>query len=33
MSAEELKTKMLNTFMDAFNNGNLSVLTPGQAPG
>jgi len=26
MPSEELKTRMLNTFMDAFNNGNLAAL-------
>jgi len=32
MSSEEIKTRVLNTFMDAFNNGNLSVLDTICAP-
>lgn len=32
MSSEEIKTRMLNTFMDAFNNGNLSALDTVCAP-
>ena len=32
MSSEELKTKMLDTFMDAFNNGNLDALDTICAP-
>ena len=32
MSSEELKTKMLATFMDAFNNGNLAALDTICAP-
>ena len=32
MSSEEIKTRMLNTFMDAFNNGNLAALDTICAP-
>jgi len=32
MSTEELKTKMFNTFRDAFNNGNLAALDTICAP-
>jgi steroid delta-isomerase-like uncharacterized protein len=32
MSSEEIKTRMVNTFMDAFNNGNLSALDTICAP-
>jgi predicted ester cyclase len=32
MSTEEIKTRMWNTFMDAFNNGNLSALDSICAP-
>jgi hypothetical protein len=32
MSTEEIKTKMLNTFMDAFNNGDLAALDTICAP-
>jgi steroid delta-isomerase-like uncharacterized protein len=32
MSTEELKTRMLHAFMDAFNNGNLSALDTICAP-
>lgn len=32
MSSKELKTRMLDTFMDAFNNGNLSALDMVCAP-
>jgi len=32
MSSEEVKTRMFNTFMDAFNNGNLSALDTICAP-
>jgi steroid delta-isomerase-like uncharacterized protein len=32
MSSEEIKTRMFDTFMDAFNNGNLSALDTICAP-
>ena len=32
MSSEDVKTRMFNTFMDAFNNGNLSALDTICAP-
>jgi steroid delta-isomerase-like uncharacterized protein len=32
MSSEEIKARMLNTFMDAFNNGNLAALDTICAP-